>query len=176
MAQLGIGIYKNTDVKIRWTPEIDLDGSGTFKLIGFGVLHDVKQWIPGLKLVPIEISAFAGYTNMKTEFFIDEDAGQRAELNVDALVIQGLVSKKFSILTVYGGLGYSRANTNFGLLGDFDIEGVDLPTDPINFDFKASSLRATAGLRIKLAILTIHGDYTLQEYNTLTVGVGFSVR
>ncbi len=176
MAQLGIGIYKNTDLKVRWTPEIDLDGNGTFKLFGLGVLHDVKQWIPGLKLVPIDLSAFVGFTNMKTEFFIDEAAGQRAQFDVNGLVIQGLISKKFSILTVYGGLGFSSTKTSFALLGDYDIEGIDLPTDPIDFDFNTSSLRATAGLRIKLAILTLHGDYTLQEYNTLTAGVGFSIR
>ncbi|MGB3466850.1 MAG: DUF6588 family protein, partial [Cyclobacteriaceae bacterium] len=162
MAQIGIGIVKNTDLKIRWTPEVDLDGEGTFKLIGFGIMHDIKQWIPGLKLVPIDLSAFVGYTSMSTEVFLNDDPRneQKGVFDVNGLVIQGMVSKKFSILTVYGGLGFNSATTNFQILGDFDTEGVDLPTDPIDFKFNTTSPRATVGLRLKLAVLTIHADYT----------------
>ena len=179
MAQLGLGIFKNTEVKVRFTPEVDLDGNGTFKLLGFGVLHDVKQWIPGLKLTPVDISLFAGYTNMTTELVIDDSNPsnvQQAVLDVNGLVIQGMISKKLSILTLYGGVGYNTANTNFVMEGDYDIEGVDLPTDPIDFEFSTSSPRLTAGLRLKLAIFTLHADYTLQEYSLITAGFGLSVR
>ena len=48
--------------------------------------------------------------------------------------------------------------------------------DPFAFDYSASGPRATAGLRLKLAILTLHGDYTFQKYNALSVGVGLSIR
>ena len=34
----------------------------------------------------------------------------------------------------------------------------------------------TAGMRLKLAIFTLHADYTVQKYDVLTVGFGFSVR
>lgn len=178
MAQLGIGLIKNTDIKIRWTPEVDLDGGGAFKLIGFGIMHDIKQWIPGLKLVPFDLSAFIGYTDMSTEVFLNNDPNnvQKGTFDVDGLVVQAMVSKKFSILTLYGGLGFNRANTTFKILGDFDTQGADLPTDPINFDFSTSSPRATVGLRLKLAILTLHADYTVQEYNLITGGVGLSIR
>lgn len=178
MAQLGIGIVKNTDIKIRWTPEVDLDGSGTFKLIGFGVLHDVKQWIPGLKLVPIDLSAFVGYTSMTTEVIINDDPNniQKGVFDVNGLVVQGMISKQLSILTVYGGVGFNTSTTSLSILGDFDTEGVDLPTDPIDFDFNTSSPRATVGIRLKLAVLTLHADYTLQKYNLITAGVGLSVR
>lgn len=179
MAQLGIGLFKNTELKIRWTPEVDLDGDGTFKLLGFGVLHDVKQWIPGLKLTPIDISAFVGYTSMTSEFIIDDSDPsniQQGVFDVNGLVIQGMVSKQFSILTLYGGVGFNSANTNFKLEGDYDREGLDLPTDPIDFEFSTSSPRLTAGLRLKLAIFTLHADYTLQEYNLITAGFGISIR
>lgn len=179
MGQLGIGLFKNTELKIRWTPELDIDDEGsTFKLIGFGVLHDVKQWIPGLKLAPIDLSAFVGYTKMTTEYVIDANPSnlQKGVFDVNGLVIQAMVSKQLSILTVYGGIGFNSATTNLSLLGDYDTGTIDLPTDPIDFNFSTSSPRATVGLRLKLAILTLHADYTLQEYNLITAGVGLSVR
>src|SRR3989337_2376026 len=63
-AQLGIGIYKNTDLKIRWMPEVDA-GSSKVKLFGLGVLHDVKQHIPGLKTLPFDLSMLVAFTNIK---------------------------------------------------------------------------------------------------------------
>jgi hypothetical protein len=49
-------------------------------------------------------------------------------------------------------------------------------TDPLDLKFSASGLRTTAGFRLKLAVLTIHADYTLQKYKCLTAGIGISVR
>src|SRR5690606_25673426 len=55
MAHVGIGLPKGTDLKVRWTPTLDFDDTSV-KLIGFGVMHNVKQWIPGVKLLPFDLS------------------------------------------------------------------------------------------------------------------------
>jgi hypothetical protein len=39
-----------------------------------------------------------------------------------------------------------------------------------------SGLRANIGFRIKLAVVTIHADYTKAQYNVLTAGLGISFR
>ncbi|MEL7003540.1 MAG: DUF6588 family protein, partial [Bacteroidota bacterium] len=49
-------------------------------------------------------------------------------------------------------------------------------SDPVNIEVSAGGPRITAGMRLKLAIFTLHADYTLQEYNTLSVGFGFNFR
>ena len=50
-------------------------------------------------------------------------------------------------------------------------------SDPISLDFDSgSSPRINAGLRLKLLILTLHAEYAIQKYNTLTLGVGISIR
>ncbi|TRX57780.1 hypothetical protein FNH22_15340 [Fulvivirga sp. M361] len=183
MAQLGIGIIKNTDIKIRWTPEVDIeDGDGSVKLLGFGVMHDVKQHIPGMKNLPFDLSAFVGYTNFKADVDLSDgnpNEDQTGEFRMRTLTIQGLISKKFSVLTLYGGLGFNRVRSDLAMKGEYTVE-IDNTSetfvDPVNLDFKAGGPRATAGFRLKLAILTLHADYTLQEYKTLTVGLGFSFR
>ena len=62
--QLGIGIIKNTDLKIRWMPEVET-GSSRVKLLGFGVLHDVKQHIPGIKTLPFDLSMLVAFTKIQ---------------------------------------------------------------------------------------------------------------
>lgn len=184
MAQIGIGIVKNTDLKVRWTPEIDIGDDGKFKLFGFGVLHDVKQHIPGLKNLPFDLSAFVGYTKMKTTIDFtngDPTQNQTGDFEIRTLTVQGLISKKFSVLTFYGGLGFNRVRSDLGINGEYDINDDGDFNDanevnPLSLEFKSGGPRMTLGMRLKLAILTLHADYTLQKYKTLTVGVGFSVR
>lgn len=188
MAQLGIGIIKNTDIKIRWTPEIDLGDDGTFKLIGFGIQHDIKQYIPGIKLLPFDLALFAGYTSISSEVTFETD-GTGSGVNttngmgifdVNTLTVQALISKKFSVITFYGGLGFNSVRSELALEGDYEVTddngNVANYSDPISLKVNAGGPRLTAGMRLKLAILTLHADYTLQEFNTLTVGVGFTFR
>lgn len=183
MAQLGIGLPKGTDLKIRFTPTIDLGDNGTLKLIGFGVMHDIKQWIPGIKMLPFDLSGFVGYTKFKLDASFEGEvagAGQRGVFEMNATTIQGVISKKFSVVTFYGGLGYNIAKSNLGMKGWYDVDEDGTrdanEIDPIDLKFAASGMRGTLGMRLKLAILTLHADYTLQKYKCLTVGLGLSVR
>ncbi len=181
MAHLGIGLPKGTDLKIRYAPPIDLE-DGTMNVFGVGVMHDVKQWIPGLKLLPFHLSGFVGYTKVKMDMQLDPEVNpdQRGVLDMNATTIQGLISKRISILTFYGGVGYSIAKSSIALKGEYDVneDGTLTPEeiDPLDLKFSDSGMRATVGMRLKLLLLTIHADYTVQEYNCLTAGVGLSFR
>jgi len=182
MAHLGFGLPKGTDLKLRFTPTIDLGDDASLKIFGLGIMHDVKQWIPGIKLLPFDLSGFVGYTKFKMETFIDreDNPDQRGVMELNSTTIQGLISKKFSVLTLYGGLGYNIANSSLALKGSYDInqdgEISSSELDPLDLKFAASGFRTTAGMRLKLAVITLHADYTLQKYKCLTVGLGISVR
>lgn len=178
IAHLGIGLPKGFDLKVRFVPTIDFN-NGKFNLFGVGVMHDVKQYIPGIKNLPFDLSGFVGYTKMKLDVGLDESRpDQKAVFESTATTIQGLISKKFSVVTFYGGLGYNIANTKLGIQGNFDFDEDDVydVKDPIDIKAESNGFRTTVGMRLKLAVLTLHGDYTLQKYNTLTVGVGIAVR
>jgi hypothetical protein len=179
MANLGIGIYKGTDLRLRYIPTIDLGDNGKINMFGIGVMHDVKQWIPVIKNLPFDLSGFIGYTKLKLETGLDSShPDQKAIFNVTGTTIQGLISKKFSVLTVYGGLGYNIAKSTLALKGSYDLDedGNYETKDPINVEGSATGPRMTAGLRLKLAVFTFHGDYTIQKYKTLSVGFGIAVR
>ena len=64
---LGIGIYKNTDLKIRYLPEINA-GDFSLKMFGIGVMHDIKQWIPGIKNLPFDLSGFFGTSKITATY------------------------------------------------------------------------------------------------------------
>lgn len=173
MLQLGFGLPKGTDIKLRLVPKVSLGSDGKYNLFGIGVMHDVKQHIPGLKNLPFDLSALVAYTKMKLDVALDP--GQSGLFEVKSTTIQGIISKKLSVVTFYGGLGYNIAKSKLALLGDFDINGTTF-TNPVDLSFAASGMRLTTGMRLKLAVFTFHADYTVQKYNALTVGFGINVR
>ena len=184
--QFGIGLIKNTDLKIRYASDFGSIDDGSIQLIGVGVLHDLKQWIPGLKQVPIDVSGFFGYTSLKVEYDFEESGADyqitngSAELKANSTTVQLVASKKIAILTPYVGVGYNIAASSFKVNGIFEYEeGVQTAriVDPVDLQFSGgSSPRINAGLRIKLLVLTLHAEYAIQKYNTLTLGAGISIR
>ncbi len=185
IVNLGIGLPKNTDLKVRFVPSVDIGSNGSFKMWGVGVMHDVKQYIPGIKLLPFDLSGFFGYTKLDLRYSLADNningENQRGELGMSATTIQAVVSKKFAVLTIYGGFGYNIARSNLAVRGTYDINddgdtNDSFEVNPVELDFSASGLRGTAGLRLKLAVITLHADYTLQKYKALNVGFGINVR
>jgi hypothetical protein len=186
IAHLGIGLPKNTELKVRFVPSVDLNGNGEFNMWGVGVLHDIKQHIPGIKLLPFDLAGFVGYTRMDVVYRPDvsvdvQGENQRSEMRMSATTVQVLISKKVSVLTGYAGVGYNIAKSNLGIKGTYDLNDDGDTADaheinPLDLNYSASGARVTAGLRIKLAVLTLHADYTFQKYNAFSAGVGISVR
>lgn len=190
MVQLGLGLIKNTEIKIRYIPETTVDDFTT-KMFGIGVMHDIKQYMPLIKKAPFDLSIFVGYNKLTSSLLLSssfDDAGNGDQLGVfssQSITFQALVSKKFSIITLYAGVGGNKIKTNFDIKGTYVLDIFDpLVTsfvnttivDPVSLTIRGGGIRATGGIRLKFGPLTFHGDYTLQEYNTFTGGVGLSFR
>jgi hypothetical protein len=177
MVHLGFGLPKGTDIKFRYIPTLNAGDDATVKMIGVGVMHDIKQWIPGIKLMPFDLSAFVGFTKFELQNQLDATAhpDQKGIFTMNATTVQAVIGKKFSVITFYGGVGYNIAKSNIALKGNYDIDGTNYK-DPVDLKFAASGPRATIGTRLKLAVFTFHADYTVQKYKCLTVGFGIWVR
>lgn len=182
---IGIGLPMKTDLKVRYLPEIEADDFRV-KMWGVGVLHDVKQYIPVVNKMPFDMSVLIGYTRLKTEVGLSgavDDGGnnnQTGKIGINSWTAQLLVSKKFTVITLYAGVGANKVDSNLQILGTYvlDPSNPDLTTfeDPIDLDFNNNGARFTAGLRLKLAVFTLHADYTFQEYEIASAGIGLRFR
>lgn len=184
MVQLSVGTFKNTDLIIRYVPEVSYENFKT-SAFGFGIKHDIKQWIPGLKRVPIDIALLAAFSGFDNHYSLADLAidgeNKEAVFNINNWTIQALVSKKISILTVYAGVGCATVSSEMKMKGTYaveDDEGEEIYSmeDPIALSYQESSWRATGGLRLKFGFFTLHADYTYQQYSMLSAGFGFSFR
>jgi hypothetical protein len=183
----GFGLPKSIELRFRYCPKISLGNNSNFNLYGIGIMHDVKQYIPGIKLLPFDLSVFAAYTHMQMNTDLSKDApvgsvesNQQGVFQVNSTTIQGIISKKFSVLTVYGSVGYNIVKSSIAMKGTYDFNNNNTAdageTNPLTLNFAASGPRVTGGVRLKLTVFTLHADYTLQKYSSLSVGFGVNIR
>ena len=109
------------------------------------------------------------------------------DFNVKAQTVQLLGSLDFPFVSVFGAVGISRGSADLGMKGLYELEylqqigGLDVATttsitDPVSLNYSANSTLATIGARLNLAILKIYAQYSLQEYQTASVGVSVGLR
>lgn len=115
---------------------------------------------------------------------------QYLKLVVKSQTANLLVSANLPVVCFYGGIGFVTTKTNLKFEGDFPTvqipNGETVPvvvamTDPIDMEIKnqdgsVTKPRLNAGIRFKLAVVTIHFDYSWANYSVLTAGLGISFR
>ncbi len=206
MLQTGIGLPAGTEIIGRFMVPVQIPRtSAKIGLWGVGLKHSLRQWIPFLKRLPVGLSVFGGYTQLNTYsgFQLEplsydhlvtykqaDFTGQEFRARVQAYTFDLLVSTALPVINVFGGVGYSKTQTDIFVNGNIPIPAFhpDISTTgPVYTDddihqipsmklVNQSGLRVNGGLRLKLAVLTIHADYTWADYSIYTAGIGLSFR
>lgn len=204
--QIGFGLLPNTDIMVRYVPELKYDNNGDdikLGLWGVGGKHNFMKWIPVLKQLPFDASVFASYSevNGHSELsFTSADyssipnikiepvntADQALELKTKTSKYGLIISKKVSILTVFGAIGKSTSKSDVNLLGTFpvvattsaggyEITQAGALKDPVSLDFETSNMSLEAGLRLKLAVLSLFGSINKSEFTSYNVGLSLGM-
>jgi hypothetical protein len=179
LLQAGIGLPFSSELTVRLLPSYDIGKYGRVQLWGVGFKNQFKDFIPGLKEIPIDLSLMVGYTNFSYELDIDASKEQMVYLNASGFTGRILVGKSIPLISVYAGLGYSQAITNMGLAGQYEIgvgDDMELKVDPLNFEYPITAFAANIGARVRLGIISVHADYTLGAYPLYSGGIGISFR
>ncbi|HET8837429.1 MAG TPA: DUF6588 family protein [Flavobacteriaceae bacterium] len=179
--QLGVGVFKGTEVKVRYLPKID-QGDVEVQLYGGALQHELTSWIPGAGNLPIAIGVLVGYTHFEAGFNLEDNSvvegdNQKIESEVNSLMVSALVSTKLPVINFYAGLGYLSGNAQSDLLGTYHIQtgvlGGTTIKDPYSIENKVSGVKATLGTKLKLGFFRLHADYSFQRFSNASVGISF---
>jgi hypothetical protein len=145
-AQVGIGLPFGTELKVRFVPKINIK-DGNVSLWGVGLMHSIMQYIPGNKLLPFDVSLFAGYTKIRGNIPVDLQPDpaissytspydiatsfndQNLKVSVQALNVSAIASLNLPVITFYGGVGYCKTKTAIDLTGNFPTPVLVTPTN-----------------------------------------------
>lgn len=206
LVQFGIGLFPHTDVLVRYVPKLafnqQAENQGKIKvgMIGFGVKHNFKDWIPILKELPFDAAVLATYSKVDANSGLNfglndygystgssdyvQDENQRLNLRTNTMKVGLIVSKKLAFITFFGGISNSRSHTEIDMLGRYPIvvgEQNNEPVvvdevDPVQLSFESSRVSMDAGIRFKLAYFNLYGSVNKAEYSSFNIGVSLSVR
>jgi hypothetical protein len=141
--QVTLGLPLGNDLSVRFTPTINA-GNFSGNLWGIGLKHNIKQWIPVLKLLPFDAAVMVGYTKSTLDYSFDTSIkptdlvsdpnlvstpsgisynNQGMKLKANAVMVNAIISKKIAFFTPYLGFGVTRSSFDFNFTGNFPILG-----------------------------------------------------
>ena len=149
----------NSELLVRFVPLIKInDDIGSVNLLGIGLGHSISQYIP---MFPVNVAIQGVYQQLKIGNY----------LKATALSVNAHASKSFIFFTLYGGVGYETFSADI----NYSYEPPIGTPQEISLSLKGkNNFRATAGLKLGLAIFDLNVDYSIGSVNVLSAGFGFS--
>lgn len=206
MVQLSVGLLPNTDIIGRYVPEMKYNNNGDemrIGLWGLGAKHNFMEWIPVLNELPFDASVFYGYSEVNGQSALSFTTANYSSnpnitiepVNTDDQMLElktrtskyGLVvSKKFTVLTVFGAIGKSTSKVDVNLLGTYPVvataEGGGLVitqegalVNPVQLDFETSNMSMELGARLKFTFLSLFASINKSEYTSYTAGLSLGM-
>ena len=189
--QVSIGLPFKSEVTLRYLPEYNRNRV-YFSNYGIGFKHDILQYFTFLKKIPsLNVSAFGAYSIMSINYDIQSaerfrGINQISEFDITNYKFQILTSFNLKIIEFYGGIGISGGNSSFSINGEYELDYVvdgDSNTkfpikisDPVKIKYSIHELSKNFGFKFKFLFLHAFIDYTLQEYDVVTIGTSINFR
>ncbi|MEX1138379.1 MAG: DUF6588 family protein [Bacteroidota bacterium] len=161
--QVSIGLPFGFEVTGRFFPTTKVGDVGKVNLLGFGLRHDIDQYIP---LLPVDVAV-----HFFTQKLSYEDGSGTKLLEASGTAYGVEVSKHLLLLTVYAGFQLESSSIKVGPYAD-PFGGA-----PVEFTVDGNtSSRVLVGARLSLVFLNIHADYNMGTTKAFALGVGISFR
>lgn len=165
--QASIGLPFGLEVTGRFVPTISAGDAGKVNFVGFGLRHDIDQYIP---LFPVDIAV-----HFMTQKLTFNDKNDKKIMSASATAFGAEVSKSLVLLTVYGGFQIEKSSWEIEGYSYTDPSNVTVQVPGFSLDGKNTS-RFHAGVRLLLLFINVHADYSFAPNPVATAGVGITFR
>jgi len=168
MPQINLGLPLGLEVMLRYAPTISAGDAGKFNSMGFGLRYDIDRWLP---VCPVDLAVH----------FMTQKMNFKSKDGNDIFSAKGIaygaeVSKKLSILTLYGGLQLENSTLTLSDFQGYSPELGQQVTVP-GFEVKGNDKsRFTVGARLLLFIVNVQAEYSMAKNPVLALGLGISFR
>ena len=155
--QLTVGVPFKTDVILRFMPKVKAGDIGKVGMFGFGVKHNLNQWIP----IPLPLDVAAGFTYQSV------DVGDY--LSATSSSYHLIASKSLLLFNFYGGFALESSS--------MDISYTQNNAGDVKFSADGSNKsRLYGGVSINLLLMYLNADVDFGKYKAANLGLGFKIR
>lgn len=162
--QISVGTVLGTQATFRYLPSVTLSKDiGKFEYFGWGIQHNPGVLLP----TPLPLDISAGFFKQTLK------VGTIFEANTTAYGLN--VSKKLGIgpinITPYAGFMFEKSEIDVTYTFIVDDQEIDI-------DFTSegeNKSRIILGLSLRLLMFNLNADYNIGNYNSITLGVMFTI-
>ena len=181
----GIGIKHNIKQWIPVVKDLPFDAALLLAYSKF----DMKYAFPAESRITPDNLVSGGSAQYIADPNSNDYTTQGMKVSAASKTVNLIFSKKISVLTPFIGFGVTQSDFTLNMVGNYPTLGepvlsgttykmqIKNITNPINLTPPSETMtNATLGLRVKLAIITIHAQYAFQKYPVASAGFGISFR
>ena len=157
--QLLVGGIYGTEALLRWLPSVEVDEEiGDVSFFGFGVRHRISQYFSGF---PVDVALGVYFQNVEVGNMI----------SADLFAVNLSASKSFTLITLYGGVGYENASVH----AEYAYSYGDIEEDIVLDMTGENHVRFIVGVGLNLALVHINADLNLGYQTALCLGLAFGI-
>ena len=152
--QIGMGLMKETEISIRYSPPINYGRYGTINHWGIAMKHNLRQYLPAARLLPFDISVMAAISQLNNKTDVTNDPQQylfdpgitfdktdrSIKMGVTAWNTILSASTSLPFFNIIGSIGYSGIMARMKATGTYPI-----PSGETDFFREAGQRGAQSG-------------------------------
>ncbi len=181
---VGLGLPYNTELRLNFFPQNKNKDLGSTTKYGGSIKHSIKEYIPGLNVIPmLSLSLLGGYSVMTNNIDISYPSsntnGQKLHGKTSGYTGRILAGMDMRVFSAYAGVGYGVSTVEYTLKGKYYVGNTTNETEeinPVSVTYDYSQIDINFGINAKIKFIDIFADYSFGGYNTLNFGIGYNFR
>lgn len=186
--QATVGLWKETDVTLRYSPKIKIDVSD-YTIFGVAVKHSISQYFRKENNAnAFEFAVLASYSTFDSNLLFDALAltptdGNEESLavikgltvNADALMFQAIGSKRWADFEMQGSLGFVSSAIDYTILGDGSSFIKLFNRTLVVLEETRNGFKGDLGANYYFGKVYVSSNVTFGKFTNLNLGIHYKI-
>lgn len=179
--QAALGLPYGTSFMVRVTPNISI-GSSNIEAFGFGLTHNISQWIPKIKASTFDIATTLTYSSYNIDYEFSELELVEDSGFVDAISGKGstisaslISSKQLGNFDASFAMNYSHSSPDISFDGEGALLSILNPIIESN-DYTVNNFTVDFGLNYNYKSFSINSIFTVGDFRNLLIGINYTIK
>lgn len=177
--QASLGLWKGTALIGRFSPKIKINKT-YYQILGFGVQHNISQWIPSIKETSFDLSGLVTYS-----FYSVSDTFSAVTLPIGTLnsvVVDGesfmfnlVASKQIKKFNISSAVGLTSSKFEYTMGGEGEVVLKTLNQALSTLNRSQTNFKADIGVDYQFHDFSVNTMLTFGSYTNLILGLNYNL-
>ncbi len=177
--QASLGLWKGTTLIGRFSPNIKINKT-YYQLFGFGVEHNLSQWIPSIKETSFNLAGLVTYSiySVSDNFSEVNFAGETLNsviVDGQSFMVNLIASKQIKKFNISSAIGLTSSKFEYSLGGKGSILLPLLNGELGSLNESISNFKADIGIDYRINDFSINTMFTFGKYTNLIFGLNYNL-